>query len=53
MPKEGEEGFKWLEAQKKHIREGTMSKERMQRVREEGGVVAAAIMKRAPDQGPG
>ena len=53
MPKEGEEGFKWVAAQKKLIREGTMSKERMQRVREEGGVVAAAIMKRAPDQGPG
>ena len=50
MPKEGEEGFKWLERQKRLIRDGEMAVDRMHRVREEGGVVAAAIMNERRDR---
>ena len=55
MPKEGEEGFKWLERQKRLIRDGEMAVDRMHRVREEGGVVAAVIMneRRGPTSGVG
>jgi hypothetical protein len=44
MPKRGEAGFKWLQAQKKLISDRKMAVERMQRVREEGGAVEAVIM---------
>ena len=44
MPQQGDDGFEWLKAQRKLFLEKAMREDRMQRVREEGGAVEAAIM---------
>jgi hypothetical protein len=40
----GDEGFYWVKTQKKRFYERTMPEERKQRVKDEGGAVASALM---------